>query len=98
MSVIAPSTPASTGAPSRLTNPAIPHICEGIYTERSRSVIRSSFIMEDGATVRPVIVHADDFGRDASTTHAITSWIDEGIVSSVSVLANLVGTADALVA
>src|SRR5262245_16822809 len=26
MSVIAPSTPASAGAPSRLTNPAIPHI------------------------------------------------------------------------
>jgi predicted glycoside hydrolase/deacetylase ChbG (UPF0249 family) len=54
--------------------------------------------MDYGAALRPVIVHADDFGRDASTTHAITSWIDEGIVSSVSVLANLVGTADALVA
>src|SRR6185503_20449819 len=29
MSVIASSTPASAGAPSTLTNPAIPHICEG---------------------------------------------------------------------
>src|SRR5688572_7778838 len=29
MSVIAPSTLASAGAPSRLTNPAIPHIYEG---------------------------------------------------------------------
>ena len=29
MSVIAPSTLASAGAPSRLTNPAIPHIYQG---------------------------------------------------------------------
>src|SRR6188768_2167139 len=34
MSVIASSTPASAGAPSRLTNPVIPHICEGICLGR----------------------------------------------------------------
>jgi len=53
--------------------------------------------MGNDAALRPVIVHADDFGRDAETTHAITSWIDAGIVSSVSVLSNLAGTTDALV-
>jgi predicted glycoside hydrolase/deacetylase ChbG (UPF0249 family) len=53
--------------------------------------------MRYSAPLHPVIVHADDFGRDPATTHAIVSWVDDGIVSSVSVLANLAGT-DALTA
>src|SRR6185295_534848 len=42
MSVIAPSTPASAGAPSRLTNPAIPHICEGQLRLKGRSSLLGS--------------------------------------------------------
>ena len=51
MSVIAPSTLASAGAPSRLTNPAIPHIVRVIGLGRlvgMAAFIVSSSVPEQG--------------------------------------------------
>lgn len=44
----------------------------------------------------PVIVHADDFGETEDITQGICLAIEAGVVTSTSVMANMPGTAEAL--